>query len=57
VTTLTATPADDPGLLDLATLELDAVVLARDHARPPRAGAPLTVRVMVRRHRWLAFRR
>jgi FdhE protein len=46
VTTLGPTPAADLGLLDLATVELDAAALARGGARPAGPGAPLGARVV-----------
>jgi FdhE protein len=48
VTTLAPTPADDLGLLDLTTVELDAAALARGYARPAGPGAALDAHVVVR---------
>jgi FdhE protein len=54
VTTLAPTPADDLGLLDLTTVDLDAAALARGYARPAGPGVRLGARVLVReqRRRW-----
>jgi FdhE protein len=54
VTTLAPVPADDLGLLDLTTVELDAVAVARGYARPAGPGAPLGARIVVdeRRRGW-----
>jgi FdhE protein len=51
VTTLVPTPADELGLVDLATVELDVVALDQDYVRPPGLGAPLGARVQVRQGR------
>jgi FdhE protein len=57
VTTLAPTPADELGLLDLATVELDVVALEQDYVRPPGLGAPLGARVQLRQGRlWRPWR-
>jgi FdhE protein len=52
VTTLTATGADDLGLLDLTTVELDTAALARGYARPAGPGAALGARVVITSRWW-----
>lgn len=47
-TTLGATPADEIGLLDLATVELDVAALEQGYRRPAGPGAPLGARVQPR---------
>jgi FdhE protein len=51
VTTLAPTPANDLGLLDLTTVELDAVAVERGFARPAGPGAPSRARVVLRERR------
>lgn len=46
VATLTPTPAEDLGLLDLSTLELDVAALEQGYARPPGVGAVADARVV-----------
>jgi len=48
VTTLGPTPADELGLLDLATVELDVAALEQDYRRPPGPGAALGARIVPR---------
>ncbi|HET7342373.1 MAG TPA: formate dehydrogenase accessory protein FdhE, partial [Methylomirabilota bacterium] len=58
ITTLVPTPADELGLVDLATVELDVVALEQDYRRPSGLGAPLGARVQVRRGaRWRSWSR
>jgi FdhE protein len=52
VTTLAATSADDLGLLDLTTVELDTAALAHGYARPAGPGAALGARVVVASRWW-----
>jgi FdhE protein len=46
ITTLSATPAADLALLDLATLELDLAARERGHGRPATPGYPLHTRLV-----------
>jgi len=48
VTTLGPTPADEIGLLDLATVELDVAALEQGYRRPAGPGAPLGAHVRPR---------
>ena len=48
LTTLLPTAADELGLLDLATVELDVAALEHGYARPSGVGAPLRVRLQPR---------
>ena len=48
VTTLGPTPADELGLLDLATVDLDVAAIASGYSRPVGPGAPLGARVRAR---------
>jgi FdhE protein len=48
LTTLTAAPAAEVRLLDLATVELDVAALERGWTRPIGLGAPLDIRVVAR---------
>jgi FdhE protein len=48
VNTLGATPADEIGLLDLATVELDVAALEQGYRRPAGPGAPLDAHVRPR---------
>lgn len=50
VSTLGPTPADEIGLLDLATVELDVAALEQGYRRPTGLGAPLAARVRPRAH-------
>ena len=45
MTTLGPTPADDLGLVDLATVELDVAALEHGYARPTGPGAALGAHV------------
>ena len=53
VTTLTASAVTQLRLLDVATVDLDVAALSRDWQRPAGLGAPLGVRVVPGRRRWL----
>src|SRR5204862_83499 len=48
VTTLGPTPADELGLLDLATVDLDVAAIGSGYSRPVGPGAPLGARVRAR---------
>jgi FdhE protein len=48
LTTLAPLSADDVGLVDLATVELDAAAVARGYARPQGPGARLDARITTR---------
>lgn len=47
ITTLAATPAEDLGLLDLTTVELDVAAVAAGYARPTTRACALGVRLVV----------
>jgi FdhE protein len=51
VTTLTACPPLDVGLLDLDTVDLDVAALEHGYARPARPAAALATSVVARRAR------
>jgi FdhE protein len=58
ITTLAATPAEDLGLLDLTTVELDVAAVAAGYARPTRRACALGVRLVVTESRgWGLFAR
>jgi FdhE protein len=58
ITTLAATPAEDLGLLDLTTVELDVAAVAAGYARPTRPACGLGVRLVVTESRgWGLFAR
>jgi FdhE protein len=58
ITTLAATPAEDLGLLDLTTVELDVAAVAAGYARPATPACALGVRLVVTESRgWGLFAR
>jgi len=58
ITTLAATPAEDLGLLDLTTVELDVAAVAAGYARPARPACELGIRLVVHEPRgWGVFAR